>query len=47
MVDSEHPDDDAAHRTAHDRRYRIFAAVFALVVLSFAAISIAVVAHTP
>jgi hypothetical protein len=36
------PDDDATH----DRRYRLFAIGLALVVLAFAAISIAVVVLT-
>jgi hypothetical protein len=38
-------DDDAPH-SVHGRRYRLFAIGLAIVVLTFAAISIAVVAST-
>lgn len=42
-VPSPHEDED---RAAHDRRYKIFALALAVVILSFAAISITVVITT-
>ena len=40
------PGHDDVDRTRHDRHYRVFAVVLALVVLAFAAISITVVVLT-
>lgn len=44
MTDENEDHSDDAR--AHDRRYKVFAVVFAAVVLAFAAISIAVVVST-
>jgi hypothetical protein len=41
------PDHDDEVHGHGSRRYIVFAVVFAIAVLSFAAISIAVVTHTP
>jgi hypothetical protein len=44
---TDHPEDSPEHVRKHDRRYMLFAVVMAAVILGFAAISIAVVTHSP
>ncbi|MBK9739979.1 MAG: hypothetical protein IPO93_10770 [Actinobacteria bacterium] len=47
VPEADRPTDGRAESAIHiDRRYKIFAAIFAVVVLTFAAISIAVVIVT-